>query len=162
LEPTKVFISYSHDSEAHSARVLKLANALRAQGVDAEIDQYYVRPESGWPHWMAERLRPDFARFVIIVCTSTYLARVEKKVAADEGRGVFWEGTLISNQIYVGKDNSRFVPVLFDDEPETSLPQPLQGQTRYRLRGFDDADRPHACAHVAATRSARSPPQSRE
>ena len=32
----KVFISYSHDSPEHSARVLEFANALRGHGVDAE------------------------------------------------------------------------------------------------------------------------------
>ena len=35
---TTVFISYSHDTLEHSQRVLQLANALRGQGVDAELD----------------------------------------------------------------------------------------------------------------------------
>jgi hypothetical protein len=134
LPADKVFISYSHDSAEHSAKVLALADSLRAKGVDVELDQYYVRPPSGWPLWMYERF--EASRFVVMVCTAIYRARVEKKVAADEGRGVFWEGTLIYNEIYSGTDNSRFVPVLFDAEPETSLLPPLSSQTRYRLRDF--------------------------
>jgi len=38
-----VFISYSHDSPEHSARVLTLSDKLRSFGVDAELDQYNVR-----------------------------------------------------------------------------------------------------------------------
>jgi hypothetical protein len=40
LAPVKVFISYSHDSPEHSARVLELANALRAGGLHVELDQF--------------------------------------------------------------------------------------------------------------------------
>jgi hypothetical protein len=40
----KVFISYSHDSEAHEDRVLDLANRLRKDGIDAQIDQYETSP----------------------------------------------------------------------------------------------------------------------
>ena len=47
----KVFISYSHDSEAHEDRVLDLANRLREDGIDAEIDQYETSPPEGWPAW---------------------------------------------------------------------------------------------------------------
>jgi hypothetical protein len=36
----KVFISYSHDSPAHEAKVLALANRLRRNGVDAIVEQY--------------------------------------------------------------------------------------------------------------------------
>jgi hypothetical protein len=38
-----VFITYSDDTPEHSQRVLQLANALRGQGVDAELDQYHIR-----------------------------------------------------------------------------------------------------------------------
>ncbi len=49
----KVFISYSHDSEAHKARVLALADRLRhAGGVEAIIDRYVEPfPQVGWPTW---------------------------------------------------------------------------------------------------------------
>ena len=36
----KVFVSYSHDSAAHKAWVLKLATDLRANGVDATLDAW--------------------------------------------------------------------------------------------------------------------------
>ena len=39
-DPPKVFISYSHDSPEHAQHVLELAERLRSDGVDAQLDQY--------------------------------------------------------------------------------------------------------------------------
>ncbi|MGH8507854.1 MAG: SEFIR domain-containing protein [Gammaproteobacteria bacterium] len=132
-----VFISYSHDTTAHSRRVLELANVLRSQGVDVELDQYHVRPPQGWPRWCEEQLRPDKAAFVLVICTDIYRQRVEGRTAADEGRGVFWEGRILYNYLYDEKSNKRFIPVLLDSATEDAIPQPLRGDTRYRLKPFD-------------------------
>ncbi len=45
--PPRVFISYSHDSEEQSARVLALAEQLRRDGIDARIDQFEASPSEG-------------------------------------------------------------------------------------------------------------------
>jgi TIR domain len=137
---TKTFISYSHDSEQHSQRVLALANQLRAQGVDAEIDQYEPRPPQGWPRWCEEQLRPENSELVLIVCTETYLKRIEGKVSADEGRGVFWEGSIIYSYLYEEKNTERFLPVILDRKDDAYIPRPLKGATRYLLSAFDLSD----------------------
>jgi SEFIR domain len=137
---TKTFISYSHDSEQHSQRVLALANQLRAQGVEAEIDQYETRPPQGWPRWCEEQLRPESSDFVLVICTETYLKRIEGRVSADEGRGVFWEGSVIYSYLYEEKNTERFLPVVFDRQDETYVPRPLKGATRYLLTAFDLSD----------------------
>jgi SEFIR domain len=92
-----VFISYSHDSAEHLARVLALSERLRELGIDAELDRYHVRPSQGWPRWCEEQLRPENSRFVLLLCTYTYRRRVEKKVTADESRGVFGRAALFIN-----------------------------------------------------------------
>jgi hypothetical protein len=136
----KIFISYSHDSPEHSARVLVLSNQLRALGVDVELDRYHVRPLQGWPHWCEEQLRPGTSSFVLVICTPTYRERVEDLVGADEGRGVYWEGAIVYNYLYSAKGNSRFIPVLLDEVTEAAIPLPLDGHTRYRIRAFEFAD----------------------
>ena len=138
--PNKVFISYSHDSEQHSQRVLSLANQLRQHGVDAELDQYETRPPQGWPRWCEEQLRPENSEHVLVVCTETYLQRIDGKVPAGEGLGVFWEGDVIYNYLYNQRANTRFIPVVFDRKDETNIPVPLQGATRYRIGAFDFSD----------------------
>jgi hypothetical protein len=131
------FISYSHDSAEHSERVLAFSTKLRELGVDAELDQYVTHPLHGWPQWCEEQLRPEKSRLVVLVCTQTYRDRVEKKVPADEGRGVYWEGGIVYNYIYKAKANERFLPVLFGDESDESIPIPLQGFAKFRIRAFD-------------------------
>ena len=71
----KVFISYSHDSLEHRAKLWNFAKRLRSDGIDAVIDQYVPAPEEGFPRWMARQI--DDADFVLLVTTETYLRRVE-------------------------------------------------------------------------------------
>ncbi len=127
-----VFISYSHDSIDHADRVLALANRLRAEGVDAILDQYEPAPPEGWPRWMENYL--DGADFVLMVCTETYCRRVMGKEAPGKGLGVNWEGTSIYNRLYVARVvNKKFIPVLFEDGRVEHIPTPVQGVTRYRI-----------------------------
>ena len=64
MSPPTIFISYSHDSQAHGEQVLRLAERLRADGLDAQLDQYVNgTPPEGWPRWMLDRL--DEASFVL-------------------------------------------------------------------------------------------------
>jgi hypothetical protein len=138
--PNKVFISYSHDSEQHSQRVLALANQLRKHGVDAELDQYETRPPQGWPRWCEEQLRPENSEYVLVVCTETYLQRIEGKVPAGEGLGVFWEGDVIYSYLYEQKSKERFIPILFDRKNEVNIPRPLKGAAHFQLGAFDFSD----------------------
>jgi hypothetical protein len=138
--PNKVFISYSHDSEQHSQRVLALANQLRQHGVDAEIDQYETRPAQGWPRWCEEQLRPENAEHVLVVCTETYLQRIEGKVPSGEGLGVFWEGDVIYSYLYEQRSKERFIPILFDRKDEANIPRPLKGAAHFQLGAFDFSD----------------------
>ncbi|MGO9740879.1 MAG: SEFIR domain-containing protein [Roseiarcus sp.] len=136
----KVFISYSHDSDAHSERVLALANALIQKGLQVGLDQFETRPKRGWAHWCEEQLRPNNARFVLVICTPTYRKRVEDKVARDEGRGTFWEGALIYQYLYEEKGNERFIPVLLDNAPERGVPAPLKPHQYYRIKALEKSD----------------------
>jgi hypothetical protein len=131
--PPRVFISYSHDSETHKQRVLELSERLRADGVDATIDQYIANdgPPQGWPRWMDEQLRD--ANFVLMLCTSVYRRRVEGREETGRGRGVAWEGNLVYQHIYnAAARNDRFLPVLLDGASLDDVPLPLQGVPSYR------------------------------
>jgi hypothetical protein len=85
-------------------------------------------------------LRPENVAFVLMICTETYLKRVQDKVPADEGRGVFWEGAIIYNYLYDAKENTRFIPVLFADDAPDFIPVPVRSHARYRVAAFDFTD----------------------
>jgi hypothetical protein len=133
----KILISYSHDSPEHARRVLELAERLRVDGIDAQLDQYVAgTPVRGWPRWMGDQL--DSADFVLIVCTETYLRRFLGREEPDKGKGANWEGSLITLELYDARsDTSKFVPVLFDSQDQPFIPRPLSGHTHYLLSSED-------------------------
>jgi WD40 repeat protein len=129
----KVLISYSHDSLEHARRVLGLAERLRKDGVDAQLDQYVAgTPPGGWPRWMLDQL--DSAEFVLAVCTETYRRRFLGRDEPDNGKGADWEGGIITLELYHARsDTNKFVPVLFDRQDQPFIPRPLSGHTHYLL-----------------------------
>ena len=57
LPVTRVFISYSHDSDSHRQFVADLSAALRQDGLDCLIDQYITGfPPEGWQRWMESEI----------------------------------------------------------------------------------------------------------
>jgi SEFIR domain len=101
---SKVFISYSHDSDLHKQRVLLLADRLNDDGLelDCRLDQY-VEDQlpadwRGWPNWMRQMI--EQADFVLVVCTETYRRRYEGKEEEGRGLGGSWEGAIITQEIY--------------------------------------------------------------
>lgn len=128
-----VFISYSHDSDAHRERVLGLSERLRIDGIATILDRYVNgSPPEGWPRWMLNGL--DAATQVLCVCTETYYRRFRGQEVPGKGKGVDWEGALITQALYDARSvSNRFVPVLFERTDEPHIPEPLRAQTSYVL-----------------------------
>jgi TIR domain len=112
--------------------VLALAQQLRQDGIEAELDQFNQTESLHWPTWCEEQLRPENSDFVICIFTAEYKRRIENRVPADAGKKVFWEGRLIYNYLYNGKGNDRFLPVLLDKSGQ-DIPLFLDGYTRFEL-----------------------------
>ncbi|HBL28414.1 MAG TPA: hypothetical protein DD490_16400 [Acidobacteria bacterium] len=136
-----VFLSYSHDSDAHREKVLGLAERLRQDGLNAQVDQYVDgTPEQGWPRWMLDRF--DEAEWVLVICTATYYRRFRGHEEPGRGKGVDWEGALITQGIYDARSRTvKFVPVLLAADDEPFIPEPLRAHTHYELtseEGYQD------------------------
>src|SRR5271157_2972796 len=135
-----VFISYSQDSEEHADRVLALADALFADGIDVILDRYvHPAPAEGWPHWMGSNL--DAAKFVLMICTETYRRCVMGLEEPGKGTGVRWEGKLIYNRICYDKPaGAQFIPILLPGSKPEHIPDAVRGHNRYVLAAFDLSD----------------------
>ena len=130
--PVKAFISYSHDSSQHMERVLKLSDRLRKDGVDCSIDQYEMSPRGGWPQWTLKQV--EDAAFVLVVCTQVYARRFRGEGEAGVGRGAAWEGAIITRTLYgLGRENQKFIPVIFDARDVAHIPVELRGDMYYDL-----------------------------
>jgi hypothetical protein len=130
MEIPKVFISYSHDSPEHAERVLALSDKLRQDGIDCHIDQYEISPPEGWPRWMINHI--EWADFVLVVCTEIYNLRFRGKSPLGHGKGVKWEGAILTQELYETEFyNTRFIPVVFSSQNTDHIPVILKGQTYY-------------------------------
>jgi hypothetical protein len=129
----KVFISYSHDSREHNDRVLALADRLRKEGVDCNIDQYEQSPTKGWHLWMLDQIKTS--DFVLVICTEEYQRRFLGNESYGKGRWITWEGGVIIESLYrIGANNTRFIPVLFSDNDTRFIPTPLKSVTEYVVK----------------------------
>ena len=135
----KVFISYSQDSVEFADKVLNLSNKLRREGINAILDQYEESPAEGWPRWMENNI--ESADYVLIIGSNGYLDKATGKVSIGVGRGVKWESNIIYQKLYMSDSlNTKFIPVVFDNNDLSFIPTPLQGSTYYNVstnEGFD-------------------------
>ncbi|MFI0399783.1 MAG: SEFIR domain-containing protein [Thiolinea sp.] len=129
---TKVFISYSHDSEPHKQFVLELSKRLRDEGLDCQIDRYLNgSPSEGWQRWMETQI--EQADFVLLICTPDYLKRYRGE-EREKGKGVTFEGLVIANTLYQHYyQNTKFIPVIPAHGSSENVPVPLQAYSTYTL-----------------------------
>ena len=130
---TKVFISYSHDSQPHRDFVRGISDRLRSDGLDCLIDQYINGfPPEGWQRWMENQV--ETADFVLLVCTETYLKRYRGQETNGSGKGVTFEGVVISQTLYDNYyRNTKFVPILPEGGGFDHVPLPLKQYSTYTL-----------------------------
>ena len=153
----RVFISYSYDSDAHAARVLALADALRNNGIYVILDRYvHPAPTEGWPLWMERNL--NAANFVLMVCTETYRRRVMGLEQPGKGPEARFEGVLIGYRIRDDKPGgSRFIPILLPGSEPMHIPNPVQGHTHYWIETFDFTDPGFEALYRHLTNQAATP-----
>lgn len=105
----RVFISYSWKQEAVKDWVFALAQKLCANGVDARIDRFHLRPGMDLPQWMTNEVLK--ANKVLLVCDSHYAAKADVRKA-----GVGWETMIIQGDMMLqGEMNTKYVVIAYED-----------------------------------------------
>lgn len=123
----RVFMSYSWDSEEHKKWVLEFATRLRADGVDAIVDQLHLELGARSPEFM-ERAIKESDR-VLVICTEKYKMRFDNR----DG-GVGYEGHIITGEIVSKVGKNKFVPILRNGSWENAIPTALSGVIGVDLR----------------------------
>jgi len=111
----RVFISYSHDSEAHKAWVLKLATDLRTASVDAGLDQWDLALGQDTSAFMQRGISESDR--VILVCTGSYVTKAE----AGSG-GVGYERLIVTAELVQNIDTKKFIPLVRDNGLKGKVP----------------------------------------
>ena len=127
----KTFISYSHDSVDHKRLVRDLADRLRTEGIECSFDQYEESPEEGWIAWMERELTTS--SHVIVVCSQGYFQKFKRDVTG-HGKGVKWEGAIITQELYEAEGkNRKFIPVVLEQADREFIPRVLRPYTHYNV-----------------------------
>jgi hypothetical protein len=110
-----VFISYSHDSDAHKKWVLRLATDPRTNGVDAILDQWDMALGQDTAAFMHRGISES--RRAILVCTEAYV----KKAETGSG-GVGYERLIVTAELVENIDTKKFIPVVRDNTSSRKVP----------------------------------------
>jgi formylglycine-generating enzyme required for sulfatase activity len=110
-----VFLSYSHDSDAHKAWVRQLAARLRVGGVEVTLDQWQLRFGEDVVRFMDLGIRD--ADRVLMVCTANYVAKAEERKG-----GAGYEGMIVTGHVARDAGTNKFVPIVRDNAAEPLIP----------------------------------------
>jgi hypothetical protein len=115
MKPPKVFMSYSHDSQAHKEWVARLATDLRSNGVDAMLDQWDLSLGQDTSMFM-QRGIADTDR-VLLICTEAYVRKAE-----DGTGGVGYERLVVTAEVVQSIDTKKFIPVVRGNSSSRKVP----------------------------------------
>jgi hypothetical protein len=108
-EHPRVFISYSWKDDSVRTWVLELAKQLCANGVDARLDKFHLRPGMDVPQWMTNEVLK--ARKVLLICDSHYAEKADMRKA-----GVGWETMIIQGDMMLQGDmNAKYIAIAYGD-----------------------------------------------
>ena len=101
----KVFISYSHDTLEHKMWVMKLAQKLMDNGIEAMLDMWELGPGDDIARFMERGLKE--ADRVLMVCTEKYVLKAE----AGQG-GAGYEKMIMTADYMKHVDSKRVIPII--------------------------------------------------
>jgi hypothetical protein len=124
--PPRVLISYTASGPGTRQWVDHLFRFLRAQGINARLDSYFLGPGMDVVQWMCNEL--DLADRVILVCDERYAARADRRHG-----GVGWETMIIQGDMYADMYRDRpedapakYIPVVRSLDLDAALPTYLK------------------------------------
>jgi CheY-like chemotaxis protein len=120
-EAPKVFISYSHDSHAHSGWVLKLAAALQTNGVNIFLDVWDVGPGDSLLRFMHRAINES--KKILVVCTDAYAIKADSGLA-----GAGYEAQILAADSLRDVDQNKCVPILRSLRYPDCVPRFLRGR----------------------------------
>ncbi len=111
----RVFISYAHDNEENSKWTKELADKLIANGVDARIDIYHLKPGTDLPQWMADQI--TLADKVLLICSKEYVNKADIR-----NGGVGWETMIIQGDMLVSQNSNKYIAIVRTSDIKDGLP----------------------------------------
>ncbi|OLT54201.1 hypothetical protein BJF89_17190 [Corynebacterium sp. CNJ-954] len=115
-----MFMSYSHDSDAHRDWVSQLARRLVGNGVNVVFDRWNLAIGGNLTRFMEQAGDEDFK--VVAVISEGYTEKADGRVG-----GTGYEAQMLSAGMYEDLESDRVLPLLRNNQEE-KLPQFLRGR----------------------------------
>jgi hypothetical protein len=129
-EVPKVFVSYSWDDEEHKAWVAGLATELRANGIEAILDQWDVVPGDHLTSFMETSIRES--DYVLVICTPKYRQKSDARIG-----GVGYEGDVVTAELFSSQNHRKFIPILARGSWEESASSWIRGKAYIDMSSSD-------------------------
>ena len=147
----KAMVSYAWGGEEaphHDERVNALVDQLIDNGIDVVYDRYDLRDGDDTNVFMEQVAARGDVKKVIAICTPKYVSKMN---ARQGGSGQ--EGMIMSPHVYAQLGGTtdadpsrerRFIPVIFDTHPNTSVEDPINRPTMFGSMKFINLSTPEA------------------
>lgn len=121
----RVFISYSWTSPGHQARIRQWAEQLVSEGIDVVLDLWDLNEGDDKYKFMEKMTTDESVTHVLVFSDAEYASKADARKA-----GVGTESQIISREVYLKVQQSKFIPVVceFDDTGEPFLPTFLKSR----------------------------------
>lgn len=128
-QPTRVFVTYTHDSDEHKAQVLALAAFLRRHGLNVQLDIWDSYERKDWYEWGQRQVM--LADFILVVASKQYRLVGDGEVAPEENRGAQAEVAALREMMQNNRSRwiQRILPVLLPGHTPDEIPLFLQPLT---------------------------------
>lgn len=130
IKNPRVFISYTGTDLTHRNWVRDFACRLRANGVDARIDMFHLRPGQDLHQWMTNEV--IMADKVLLICDKYYAEKADTRRS-----GVGWETMIILGDMLSTQEQTKYIGIIRDKDIDQSLP--VYVRSKYCLNWVDDA-----------------------
>lgn len=116
IRSPRVFISYTAVKKENGIWVKKLTEKLRANGIDARLDIFHLKPGVDLPQWMTNEV--ILADKVLLICDYDYMIKADVRKG-----GVGWETMIIQgDMLSQGEAKNKYVALIREDEVDKALP----------------------------------------
>jgi len=128
MKEPKVFISYSWTSKEHEEKVSEFAERLMIDGIPVVMDKWDFKEGQDKYKFMEKQVTDPTITNVLIICDHGY---VEKANAAKCGVGA--EKMIISPKIYEDADQTKFIPIIFENDEDGKPYKPTFCESRKHI-----------------------------
>jgi hypothetical protein len=112
---SSVFISYSHDNEAHKDWVLQLATRLRSNGVNVILDRWNLKLGGDLASFMERGVSKS--RRVVCICSEAYLRK------ANDGKGgAGYEKQIMTSELLADQNTNWIIPLIKNNPSDRKTP----------------------------------------